>query len=699
MERRNFIQLSAASLAFLTANRLNALELNSGKMLGSKNLIDPIVPFRFYQNRKEAMLSQMIEMRQNYGLRRFLLTAPMDEVRLTGFPSPEVYRNIGELVKNVKKELAPYDIEVGWWCAPSLRSGKGSFQYITDIDGGVSDSSPCPLGTQFRETFSDNVATVVQIAHPFLIQFEDDYELSWQPPTVKFGCFCPLHLAEFARRQQRSYTREELLNIFNQVNPESMKLRREWAEMSRDSLASLASLIREKVDRIAPETRISLCQSGSADFDGDFTEAVTRAFAGKTRPAVRLYGSSYSSDDATTLPVSVFHALYSRQHLPSDFEFFHESDTYPHSRFFMSAAKLKCLMTAAFAYRFDDSLFYATQYLDNPLEEKGYLGMFRSEAARFSALKEAVKDTRVEGCEIVYRPFGHIASPYQGKRPENPNNAWVNITGKFGIPHTSVNGKVKLISGKVTETMNDDDIRKLLSGSVFLDGRAAYCLCKRGFGDMIGAEVSTGKQANFCYEGIRDLKNYTNITGNLMYNLIFAPAGSEGGSFFVMKPSNQAEIITDFLDAEEKPVIPGMLRFENKLGGRIAITAFDLTGNLSSTVFNYKKKELVRQTIEWLGKQPLPVFVKDLPNVFCIFNRSEAGNYSMITIINLSSDSVNSFSLDIAPELKGSTVELMNENGQWKSLATNTNTCTIKIDTELRLMSPVILKLTQKNSH
>jgi hypothetical protein len=98
-------------------------------------------------------------------------------------------------------------------------------------------------------------------------------------------------LAEFAKRQQRYFSREELNEIFSKVTPESIRLRRAWAELSRDSLSDLASLIRQKVNKIAPETRILLCQPFNADFEGDFTEAVTRAFAGNTRPAVRLYGT------------------------------------------------------------------------------------------------------------------------------------------------------------------------------------------------------------------------------------------------------------------------------------------------------------------------------------------------------------------------------------------------------------------------
>ena len=697
MRRRSFIQSTVTSAALMTTLLPDALGTVGFMKPATNEAIDPIIPFRFYANRSQIMLSQMIDMRERFGLRRFLLTAPMDEVRLTGFPAPHVFQEIGDLVLFVKNKLAPYDIEVGWWCAPSLRAGKSEFQGITDISGEISEISACPLDPKFREVFSENIATVVRISHPFMIQFEDDYELSWQPPKVKFGCFCPYHLNEFAKKEEKNYSREDLLKIFGSTTSKSLALRRSWAELSRDSLTGLAALIREKIDRIAPETRISLCQSGSADFDGDFTESAARAFAGKTRPAVRLYGSSYSSDEAFSLPATIFHALYSRQHLPSDFEFYHESDTYPHNRFFMSASKIKSLVTAAFAYRFDDSLFYATQYLDNPLEEKGYMEMFQTQKNRFLALKKAVSNTHVSGCEILYNPFGHIVNPYKGNKPDLSSTAWANILGRFGIPHTSTEGKVKVISGRFADILTDTEIEKLLSGSVFMDGSAAYDLCRKGYGSLIGADVLLGKEANFCYEGVRESTGYANIKGQLMYNLIFAPAGSEGGSFYVLKPVPEATIITDFLDAEENPVIPGLLRFENRLGGRIAITAFDLNGNRSSTVYNYKKKELVKQTIEWLGNEKIPFFIKDLPNIFCIYNRSIQGDYAVVTVISLCSDPFNSFVIESSPEWGNSELEILNLQGEWQQTKEKIENGSIRVPAELNLMTPVILRFRKRS--
>src|SRR5690606_35629759 len=119
-----------------------------------------------------------------------------------------------------------------------------------------------------------------------------------------------------------------------------------------------------------------------------------------------------------------------------------ESDSYPHTRFFMSAGKLKSLMTAAFAYGFDNSLLYATQYLDNMLEEKGYLEMFRSERHKFSGLQKAVKETYVVGPRIYHDPFSHTLVPFDpavsgwSGIPLDAQNSWVDVLGRFGIPYT-----------------------------------------------------------------------------------------------------------------------------------------------------------------------------------------------------------------------------------------------------------------------
>ncbi len=692
MIRRDFLKYSLISSTLLTTDNL-FISCNDNKLndsIISDDCMNPIIPIGINEGRENEIINQIIELKQKFGFRRFMLLGPSKSIRYSGIFGQELFSKIGEQLLRVKRKLEDYGIEIGWECSTTLKHGPGApFQFMTGISGKVSDISYCPLDQNFQEFLTKGIATVASTAKPFMISIEDDYTLS----HAGYGCFCPLHLKEFSEKQQQVFTREKLLKIFSNVTDESLKLRKDWAELCRDSLVLLASLIRQKVDTVSPDTRILLCEPGSTDTQGYMTEAVTRAFAGKTKPAVRLYGTSYGSDYADSLPETIFHALYGAQRLPNDFELYHESDTFPHNRFFMSSAKIKSLMTVAFAYGIDESRFHPLMGSDNLLEETGYSEMYIKEKKRFCTLKNEVKNCTVEGCEIMYDPFEHIADAYGQKG--NRRYAWANVLGRLGIPYTSSGGKVKLVSGNTVNLMNNDEILKLLSGSVFLDGKAAYTLYQKGFQNLIGTEVYLGGVPKFTSEIIRDDAGFKDLKGRKIPNRLFFNVATENGTYVELRPFENTKILTDFSHEEVNPVTPGLITFQNELGGRIAITAFDINNNRSSSLLDYKKKEIIRQIIEWLGNEPLPIFIKYHPNFFCVFNRSQSGEYGIVVVINLSSDPFDYISMEVAPEWQNSKFELLNENGAWENIKVEREARIHKIKTQITIMNPVILKLTK----
>ncbi len=679
MKRRKFITTTVmgssvvAGSGLLSAfNNFSRFDENDG------NLIDPIVPVKIFPDFEEKIKSDIIHLKENYGLRKFLIVGPSKEYRYTGFPKKQVFVDLGQLVLQFKEQLNKYDIEIGWWCTTTIRIGKGPFQSIIRADGSIAEEACCPLDTDYRETFSNYVATVIEIARPFMVNFEDDFHLNG-------GCYCPLHLQEFAKREGKYYSREELQKNFRAKTTESYRLREDWGKLSRDSLAGLASSVREKVDKVEPVTRLCLCQSGASERDGNFTEAVAKAFAGNTRPMVRVHGSSYASDDPLNIPKSIFNPLYQSQHLPDNFELLHESDSWPHNRFFMSSSKLKSFMTAAFAYGLDNSLLYINQYLENPLEEEGYRDMYQKESNRFASIKSAVKGCSVDGCEIFRKP----GTSYN----------WVNILGRHGIPYTSKGGKVKLVSGNIVEQMGHDEITELLSESVFLDGYSAFLLCQKGYSNLIGAEISTREDTLLppFFEGTVNPEKFPNIKNRLMYNYAWAFNKDNRDCFYQIKALTGAEVITEFLNSRNEPFYPALTRFENNRGGRIAVMAYNLNDNYINTrsvsLFNYTKKELMRQVIEWLGNEPLPVYVSDVPNVFCIYSRSRSNDYSIVVLTGLNSDTFDSFTLDVAGEWADSNVQLLNDKGIWESIKILKQNRSLKIEKELSSMNPVVLRL------
>jgi hypothetical protein len=660
--------------------------------------IDPIVPILPHILTEDEIVSTLLELNRKYGLRRFLLTAPWIQALLTGMPDPGYYRQIGENLLNVKNRLADTDIQVGWWCMPTLETGKAPFQTQVALDGCVSETdfiASCPLDMDFRAVFTQNIAAVAGIAKPFIIKIEDDYNVSNHGP-VKFGCFCPLHIKEFAKRTGTDYSREQLLEIFSSVTPLSIKLRRQWGELSRDSLADFARAVREKIDEVSPQTRVSLCQSGMSSYDGDFTEAVASAFAGKTQPMIRVYGSAYSTDDAGGIPTTLFNVLYSKQNLPEHFELVHESDPYPHARFFMSAQKLKSQMAAAFSYGMNDTFILAQQFLDDPLEESGYNDMLKAERARFSTIRNEVRDCRPVGCEICHSQWSHIVVPYNPVArhfPAGGGNPWIGVLGKLGIPYSVTPGKVKMLSGHYASFLTDDEVRELLAGGVMMDGEAACVLSDRGFADLIGADATPGQEIKFCFEKINEDAGFEGIKGKLMYNFMFALAGTEGRGFSKLAPKPEAKTLTSLIDPAGDAVMPGMIRCENSLGGRVVIMAYNLKDNMtSSSIFNYRKKEIIKQSIEWLGREALPVYVKDLPNIYCIYNLSKTETKAIVTLINLSSDTAPNFELLVADNWNNARVDVLNNNGEWDKLSVTVANGSVVIPVELRLMEPVYLR-------
>ena len=655
--------------------------------------LNPIVPFQFFPDRSEAMLAALKELRSRYGIRRFLLTGPNLGVRLTGFPGPEVYRQIGELVLRVKNELSPLGVETGWWCSPTIKSGRSSFQNIIGLDGKTAVISSCPLDPAFASALAGGMALVAAIARPFMLLLEDDFQVSFHP-GADFGCFCPLHLAQFASRMGRAYHRAELADLFRTRTPESIRVRQAWAMLSRDSLVQLATEIEHAVHAVSPETRLALaqCEFGHDAVEGECSAPIALALAGANRPLVRVHGVSYASDTARELPNEMFGVMHSCEHLPKTFELLCEGDTYPHTAFFTSAAKLHSMIAVALSCGCHDSLFYATQYLDNPLEERSYLALYRERELQFAVWRSELSGCQLTGCEILYRPAAANAVPWKGGTPRSLV-PWPGVLGRYGVPYTSRSGTgVKVLSGETAAILTDQEIQTIFSGGVLMDGSAAYLLSERGYGNLLGASVQPGGQAAFCYERLRDDGTGSISTGELIYTFLFAPAGAEGGGFFQLTPQPGSEVLSDFLDPHLTPVHPGMVRFENRLGGRVGIISFDLQRTQSSAIFCYRKKDAIIRLLEWLGRRYLPVTVVRDPNVFLLANQS-VSNDLFLTVINLSADRRSSLRLRFADEWAGATVHRLSTAAEWQPLPAAWEAREAEVPLELSIMQPEYLRM------
>lgn len=674
-------------------------------------LLNPIVPVDLHTEHRERILVDIKAMHFATGIRRILLCGPGLGTKISGFPSEAQTAQLIGNINYAAEVLSPYGIDVGWWCAPVLTMAKNpfkpgdpdfkghEFQHITGIKGGQSPFAACPLDKEYQDKLCDFIKRVISATDPFLVLIEDDFRLSYHGPA-DWGCFCPLHLRQFNERAGTSYDREEMLALFSSEHGAILPLRRTFAEICRESMVEFAVAVRKRVDENNPDLRIGICQSGTCDLDGDNSEALARAFAGKNKPFIRCWGSQYGSDEATTIPEVISHFMYSAASLPDDFEIVHETDTYPHNRFFTSASKLRSLLTLAVCAGAKGSLFYMTQYLDDPLEEKGYLDIMRNYGKQLDALLAESAKRELVGVQLMYRAEQEWARPYRGVCPSYSKSLWAGVLGRLGIPYSCSEQKVKLIGRDFVRTVSDAEVEKLLSGRVLMDGGAAELLSKRGFSEMIGARVKPAAEILCLYEQI-DLENPINkgICGSMIYNFAISPAGKEGGGFYILDTVDGAMGLSRFVAPDGKKLDAAFTLFENRLGGKVAITAYALEGNRSSSIFNYRKKEMMRRAIEWLGDEPLPAYVEKAPNVLCQAFKQVGTDDLMVLLINLSSDPVAEFKLTLSKKV--AQLFLLTPDGLWRK-----NTCTVakagitlswKPKRNIGISEPVILKI--KHSH
>lgn len=619
---------------------------------------------------KERAVEEILERYENFGLKRFALTCPSGGFRSIGYPSKERYLEFAELFKAIKDELSVYkDIELAWWVTLTVKNG-GSFTRIVKANGEEHQFASCPLDPVFIKRFSEDIAMFAAVAKPSFIITEDDYSI-----LAADDCFCKHHLEEFSRRMGKTYTREEIKNNLHSRDEAGIEFTKKWRELRRDSLVNLSKAIRTELDKESPEIPMGYMQSGYALADGDVTEPIARAFAGdKHRPFVRFHGNGYGNFDPRKIPYLMFSPLFEKQRLGDDFIFLHESDAFPHTRFFRSGKQMGALMSNIFSLGFDGSVFICNQILDDSGEEKTYAKMYKNEVARFTTASKIAKQCEIRGVQLCMDPFYNTLIPYDGSNYPY----WAFSVGRFGLPVSTKEEPVAFWDVNNGRYSDDATVKKYLSKTLFLDCLAAKELCERGYGEYLG--VSVGEPVLDIHKRLRfDLaarevicEPYSKLSkGKHMPSThMYSPDGM-GIELDIKVTNENCKVVSELVSYDKKVIIPAMTYFENSLGGKIIVLGMSITsGNKSQALFNYRRQKLLQHFIETTSDEY--VIVKNEPDVVVIQNEAknetESGFKAMLTLTNLCDDEVEKLHLSLPEKYKGKTYLKMNINGEWEPL-------------------------------
>ena len=632
--------------------------------------LDPMVPINPDMADVKTLAADLRLARERWGLRRFILVGPHAVNTQFNRTNEESYRRLGERIAEMRGYLAGTDIELGWWLAPTLRQGFGvPGQHVVDCEGHVSDAV-CPLDPGFTARMTAGVAATCRVGKPFIVFFEDDYELAWHRGMNGLGgCFCDRHLAAFAERHGKRLSAAEIAEAFRNRTAANEPIRRAFAETQKASLVAFASAIRRAIDGVDPKIRTCLCQSYRVDFDGDTTEAIARALAGGTRPAVRIYGARYNNEnDAVKLPQTLAHTAWSAATLPKDIELIHESDPYPHNRFFSAASFLGSEIACAFMCGASDSYFYCSQYLDDPFEDGGYADWFCRNRRRLEVVRDFRAKAHPVGVRVSFNPKEHylVREAAPGRKIDFLSDGTY-FLGKLGFPFTPVGRDVVILSEQSVAQMSDAEIRHELSGGVLLDGAAARALSARGFNELIGVEPTRVDRLLVTSERILPASGCRRRGKKVNCWLLDPVGGVEANVLLRLKIMPGTEAWAEYVGPDDEIVAPSITVFKNALGGRIAVLSQGLTGNRSSSIYSPRKQELFANLFNWLSQGRLDVCAPETPCTWVLACVSEKGDEMLVMVNNLAGETRDDVALRLSEKWRGADVAHLGLDGIWRS--------------------------------
>lgn len=638
----------------------------------------------------QEVAETIISKHKRFGVKRFLYFGLSKGWRSIGYPPRDEYIKCAEMGAEVKKLLVGYDIEIGWTVALTLKSGKSDeFKSIIRKDGSAHPFSSCPLDDAFRKRFVEDVVLFAKIVKPAFIFTEDDYSVE-----ASSGCYCENHLNEFAKRVGRYYSREELVEIFSQKTDEAYALLRKWRELKKDTMVSLSAYLREELDKVSPETELGYMQSGGADEDGDATEAIARAMAGdRHTPYSRLFGAFYCGVEDKKIPEELYHALYTKQHTGENFKFYHETDAYPHSKFYAAGKHMKAMLGTVLSYGFDGSIFFESSV---GRSENVYGDMYAEETERFNEVYRTSKKCTLKGVELDYDPFWNTVD----KPISTINPLWTRSISRFGIPFVSVDSNVAFWDVRQARHADHDTIMDRLSKGLFVDGDAAKVLCERGYSKYLGVEVGEDVIANTplgydlgASEVVRQEFTSDNKAVRMPCAHMWCPHGN-GKWLKIDVTDENCEIVSDAFTFRKEIITTAMTRFENELGGRVVVMSLTLDGNNSQALFNYDRQRLIQNLLTWCSDEY--VYIKDIPDMSIVINEAKEGNdfIGFVTMTNLCPDKLDMAELHLPEKWENvKRVHILGKDAVWKEIGFERTDDGIIVNSEFEYCEPVYIKM------
>ncbi|MEW6287580.1 MAG: hypothetical protein AB1509_15260 [Chloroflexota bacterium] len=486
-----------------------------------------------------------------------------------------------------------------------LKDGQ-HWQTMVDPNGHAAQAVVCPLDPDWQAYYLETLNLYAREGFR-VVWIDDDIRYHNHAPLDWGGCFCPLHVAEFNHRAGTNASREEIVRACLAPG-EPHPWREIWFDMWQDTQLEFLAKCRTVLEAGGARMGLmsSLMEAHAAE--GRRWADWWKTFGGDKAPVHRPHFWGYSDAPGSHLIFGIAHLDQNRSIQPADIESGPEIENFPYGRWNKSYRQTFAQMAVALtlgATNLNVSLF---DFMGNRLADDPTRADFLK---RIRPNLEFLQQT----FPSVFQSAG-VGLPWSedlGRRIHLPEGAtwrdlqvhargWAYWLGAAGMAFSArEQDAVNAVAGASVWGLDDDQIRRLLSRGLLLDGVAAHILAERGFGAEIGirsARMVTQNELLYSIERSATLMSRHIVS---RYPQISVNNKPHTRRLLQADLAPEAQIVSQLLDPRQNPVGHGAFTFENSLGGRVAVVPWDASVSETPMMDTYRAEQL-RALVRWLAR-------------------------------------------------------------------------------------------------
>lgn len=390
-------------------------------------------------------------------------------------------------------ELAKHNVPAGILIQASLGHGyvtnPSPFQNIIQMTDGAMQHRVCPEDPRVQAYFRKALVRLAS-EHPAAIMLDDDFHMLIGPGE---GCACPLHMEKFNRENGTNMTQSQLVAHIREKGDHD-PLTKSYVRLQQESLIHLATIMRESIDSVDPTIQGIMCNCGDECEAIKYTAPI---FAGKGNPTiVRAHSGMYAPPTAKGMSDAFRRMAVGYSHLKKNNIdiVLGETDTIPMNRYGKCARYLHAHYTGLILGGARGAKHWITRNgTYEPTSGKAYREILAKHTKFYQVLSELAENIRWVGCNSAF--IEQLPHPFFRENVwKYHENTWATkFFERIGVPFyfSDSQHEADFLEAGLVEDMTDAQIKETFQGSVFLTGEAALILCRRGYGHLLGVEVTS----------------------------------------------------------------------------------------------------------------------------------------------------------------------------------------------------------------